>query len=299
MSSTSTNVPFVTKIEIGPLIVTDPPYTHPVILYWSDNTKQFLRLDPQNIICHYDKFLTESQRNHFIHYIATESQTLISKAKNSPILENCTPTTATSKNIIFIELDTIANYHAKVEERLLQQKFEMWTSSKFMPEFWKQAKTYHNKYLQKVISDIDCEDGFYYNLDPFDGAIECLKKLHSLGFRIYFMSTPNPDSRTCHSDKYRWIQKHFGQEWCSKLILTPEKRFINPENETCLFIDDQITPFYSKTKIQMQILKKNLYNTEKELSNTPSFILSFSDWKFETVVELMQKCFDETISLKH
>lgn len=64
---------------------------------------------------------------------------------------------------------------------------------------------------------------FYSEMDPIPGALEALVAMVAAGREVQLISQPDIDNPTCHSDKNAWVARHFGPEWCSRLVLTHDK----------------------------------------------------------------------------
>lgn len=80
------------------------------------------------------------------------------------------------------------------------------------------------------------QENFFYNLEPMEGAIETVNKLHKEGYEIYFLTTPQFNQH-CTCEKAQWLQEHF--EWFDEnkhLVLTGNKKLLDGENR--LLLDD-------------------------------------------------------------
>ena len=52
-----------------------------------------------------------------------------------------------------------------------------------------------------------CPAGFFYDIEPFEGAIEAVKKIAKL-HQIVFITKPL-DWKNCPDEKHRWLKKYF------------------------------------------------------------------------------------------
>jgi 5'-nucleotidase len=77
--------------------------------------------------------------------------------------------------------------------------------------------------------------GFYCSLQPLPGAVDAVERLIRAGHDVWFVSTPHPHNPTCASDKYAWVEEHFGFEMKRKTILTDDKTLIKGD----VLIDDR------------------------------------------------------------
>lgn len=66
-----------------------------------------------------------------------------------------------------------------------------------------------------------CEFGFFENLEPIEGAIETVLEIDKLDdVLVLFLSKPSPRNLWCFTAKAQWIQKHFGQDYVERLVLS-------------------------------------------------------------------------------
>jgi len=79
---------------------------------------------------------------------------------------------------------------------------------------------------QKVISQIMDWQNFYLDLEPYEGAVDAVKEAVAMGHEVFFLSAPWVTNKTGASDKYAWVEKHFGLDLAKKLILSREKTII-------------------------------------------------------------------------
>lgn len=77
--------------------------------------------------------------------------------------------------------------------------------------------------------------GFFTNLRPISGAVGAVLLL-SKSYDIWFATRPSYENPLCYTEKRVWIEKHFGLEWCKKLIIIPDKSLLKGD----ILIDDTI-----------------------------------------------------------
>ena len=63
--------------------------------------------------------------------------------------------------------------------------------------------------------------GFFADLEPIDGAIEYLEKLHDEGHKIFIISSPQ--NEYCVFEKYQWVKKYLPFFPIGNLILVGNK----------------------------------------------------------------------------
>ena len=65
---------------------------------------------------------------------------------------------------------------------------------------------------------------FFYNLEPINGAIEGVKWLFNQpSLDCYFLTAPSVMNPLCYTEKRMSLDKHFGFEIGSKIIISPNK----------------------------------------------------------------------------
>jgi 5'(3')-deoxyribonucleotidase len=64
--------------------------------------------------------------------------------------------------------------------------------------------------------------GFFENLDPIHGAIDAVKRLSEV-YETYFLSAAMWNVPQSYSEKRLWVEKHFGDGFRKRLILTHRK----------------------------------------------------------------------------
>lgn len=113
------------------------------------------------------------------------------------------------------------------------------------------------KSLKEEAIDLMNTPGFFYSLPPFKNAIKAIKEMISLGYNIYFCTSPIKNSVTCVEEKILWIRKYFAdvESLNDKIIITYNKCLIQGD----LLIDDK--PYYlNTTKSWRQVLMDAPYN---------------------------------------
>lgn len=138
--------------------------------------------------------------------------------------------TAGQKIIILVDLDGVVfDWSGAVRNEIHSQISE---------EFHKTSEEIHSFYLEDVYENKDTHEiirkvmksaGLYANLSPIEGSVEAVKKLDKLGYSVFFCSAPETEyeDQMCWSEKAQSIEKHFGRDWVSRLILTKDKTLVN------------------------------------------------------------------------
>ena len=142
------------------------------------------------------------------------------------------------KIIVLIDMDnTIVDYSTPIAEALSEHfgvnaTYDNWTifkknNSKVDIETETETDIdINHETVERFQKSKQQEDGFFYSLKPIKGAIEALKEMKEMGFEVFIVSSPSVSSRTCHSDKVRWLKDHMGDEWARKLVLTKDKTIV-------------------------------------------------------------------------
>jgi 5'-nucleotidase len=98
--------------------------------------------------------------------------------------------------------------------------------------------------------------GFYRDLQPVPGAREALYEMLEAGLEVFLCSTPSLGNPTCASDKFAWLDEHFGREITKRTILTQDKTLVTGD----LLIDDKPEITGAHTPAWTHILYGQAYN---------------------------------------
>lgn len=120
-------------------------------------------------------------------------------------------------------------------------------------------------------------NGFYLGLDPLKGAIEGVKELLTMPeYDVYILTAPSVINAHSYTEKRLWIEKHFGLDFCHKLILSPNKGLLSGH----YLIDDIV-------------MGKGQENFRGELITYGS--MRFPDW--ESIMEYFRKLHADNTSV--
>lgn len=111
-----------------------------------------------------------------------------------------------NKKIVWLDMDgVLVNFRKGVDEIL-----------EINPEF-----------REKYKGEYDRMHGVFRNPPPIDGAIEAVKKLAESGkYELYIASTAPWDNPESATDKRYWIEKHFGDLFKKKMVITHLKNML-------------------------------------------------------------------------
>lgn len=76
----------------------------------------------------------------------------------------------------------------------------------------------HRARLRKIM----CAPGAFYNSPPFEGVREYLNQLVEFG-EVFICTSPMLSNKTCMQDKMYWIERHLGEEWQDRVVITKDK----------------------------------------------------------------------------
>ena len=141
----------------------------------------------------------------------------------------------TNKKIILIDQDDVlANYHARFLEIWKNEHPEkVWVSLADSAEY-DVDKNYPPEY-RDLIEEITVRKGFFGSLSPISGAKEALETMLVLGHDVRIVTAPKRKHTFCVPEKFAWIEKHLGQKFVERIVLTRDKTLVNGD----ILIDDK------------------------------------------------------------
>ncbi len=81
--------------------------------------------------------------------------------------------------------------------------------------------------FQAPVDELSLEESFFLDLDPIPGSKEAIgEMLNNPNLSVWICSSPKKTSDFCHSEKFLWLRKHFGQKFAERLILTRDKTLV-------------------------------------------------------------------------
>lgn len=76
--------------------------------------------------------------------------------------------------------------------------------------------------------------GFFRLLPAIHGAVEAVERLRD-EFDVYVLTAPSTRNPHCYTEKRLWIEDHFGYDFTTKLIISPNKGLLKGD----FLIDDK------------------------------------------------------------
>lgn len=92
--------------------------------------------------------------------------------------------------------------------------------------YWWKDISPNQKYFERLLR----REGVFFNAPPYEGMIECLNNLHSIGYKIYFLTMPDYGNKTCYYEKLKWLQKYLRWFEPRMLIATESKHLLAKPN---------------------------------------------------------------------
>lgn len=180
--------------------------------------------------------------------------------------------------IILIDMDEVL---ADFETRLLQIWAEKYPHTVLFPggvrsSFYIGASEDGTK--SELVNKIIHADGFFSSLKPLPGAIEAINEMHRLGHATFIVTSPGLSYPNAASEKYQWVDKHFGRYMLERLIITPAKPIIRGD----ILIDDKPELAHEDVALWEHVLYDKSYNKTVENKRR----LTWENWK-EVLPELL------------
>lgn len=122
-----------------------------------------------------------------------------------------------------------------------------------------------------VVDMVMKRPGFYADLEPIEGAAEALHAMVAAGHQVDICTSPWMPNPTCVRDKLDWLDRHIGDGWSSKAIITTDKTRIRGQ----VLIDDKPDIHGEFDPEWSQILFDQPYNQNVNLPR----IFEWSDWR--------------------
>lgn len=88
---------------------------------------------------------------------------------------------------------------------------------------------------REIIRKVMRMPGFYALLGPVPGAKAALKQAVKDGHDVRLVTAPYISNPTCASDKLAWVDRVYGGDWASRVVLTSDKTVVHGD----ILIDDK------------------------------------------------------------
>ncbi|MFA7359734.1 MAG: 5'-3'-deoxyribonucleotidase [Candidatus Kapaibacterium sp.] len=137
--------------------------------------------------------------------------------------------------IILVDMDDVI---ADFDGGFLIKWREKFPGEFFIPMNERQKFYMRDEYPPELldrVTELFTEKGFVANLPEIEGGVDAIRKIKEKGHEVFICSSPMRQYKNCVAEKYEWIEKHLGQEWTMKLVLTRDKTLVRGD----LLIDDK------------------------------------------------------------
>jgi 5'-nucleotidase len=169
------------------------------------------------------------------------------------------------KTVVLIDMDnTIADL-----EKAVCQEFK----KQYPNEVWPERTDFEfDQKIEGLTRSIITQEHFFENLEPIEGALTAIVEMHNAGFHVVFCTSPLKEYKYCVPEKFKWIEKHLGAFWLSRIIIIKDKTLAHGK----YLIDDKPNPENGTIVPSWQhVLFEQPYNNKL---NKPR-ISKWSEWK--------------------
>ncbi|XP_029383549.1 5'(3')-deoxyribonucleotidase, mitochondrial isoform X2 [Echeneis naucrates] len=139
---------------------------------------------------------------------------------------------------------------------------------------------------KKAISIWESKD-FFIELEPLPGGVEAVKDMAKMdNTDVFICTSPINYYKHCPYEKYAWVEKHLGNDFLEKVILTRDKTLISGD----ILIDDKPDIQGVEPKPSWEhILFTACHNKHLPISPFQRRLLSWSDdWR--TILDSKRQC---------
>ena len=176
------------------------------------------------------------------------------------------------KKTILIDMDgVVCNYTQKMLD-LAVSRFGLPQHKAEEAVFFETEKIFPEE-VQERVEKLSLEHNFFLSLEPLPGAIEAISEMLSdPKLDVWVCSSPKKTGETCHSEKFLWLRKYFGQKFAERLILTRDKTLVYGDyliDDKSLVVGVNEKPFWE------HVVFDQPYNRESTVKKR----MNWSNWK--------------------
>ena len=84
--------------------------------------------------------------------------------------------------------------------------------------------------------DVYSQPGFYRDLPAIPGGREALHAMLELGWDVHVCTAPIEQYQNCVAEKFAWVERHLGRDWCRRIVLTSDKTVVHGD----WLLDDKV-----------------------------------------------------------
>jgi 5'-nucleotidase len=137
-------------------------------------------------------------------------------------------------HVILVDLDgVIADQRQGFRDALSQKYPNIKLPSSITDFHFDYEKNFPEEH-QKRVKAVRLKKGFFLSLPMLRGAKEGLEQLKNMSLDVRIVTAPTWEWKHCVREKYEWVEKHLGREWCGRMILTRDKTYVRGD----ILIDD-------------------------------------------------------------
>jgi 5'-nucleotidase len=119
-------------------------------------------------------------------------------------------------------------------------------------------------------------EGFYLSLPLIAGVPRALQEMLDAGHEVFVCTSPLSGTRWCMPEKLAWVEKHLGESWVDRVIITKDKTLVGDPLRQCVLVDDRPgVAGLVKPPLWQQVLFDAPYNR----TTTAPRMTSWSDWR--------------------
>ncbi|MFB6212499.1 MAG: 5'-3'-deoxyribonucleotidase [Candidatus Magasanikbacteria bacterium] len=173
--------------------------------------------------------------------------------------------------IILVDLDNVL---ADFEKGFYQEWVRRYPNRDVVPLEKRETFYIYEDYpeeFKKDVEEIYKSPSFVEELPAVPKSIESVKKMSSIGHEVFICSSPFVSSLESFSEKVRWVEKHLGEGFVRRTILTKDKTLIKGD----ILIDDNPNVEGFKNPEWSHFIFDRPYNREIKSKER----ISWGDWE--------------------
>lgn len=129
---------------------------------------------------------------------------------------------------LFVDMDEVLCDLSDAIRKSVNRDFGENFQKGYNKSYWWQDYGIQQGYFEYLLN----KEGLFYNLEPIEGAIEVLTKLHKEGYDIHILTCPQRN-RDCFYEKVMWIKKYLP-------FIDIEKNFHTTGNKGLFAAEDRL-----------------------------------------------------------
>ncbi|XP_071106836.1 5'(3')-deoxyribonucleotidase, cytosolic type-like [Haliotis cracherodii] len=91
--------------------------------------------------------------------------------------------------------------------------------------------------LPETVEDIITEEFFFLNLPEIEGGVAAAREMADMeDVEVFICTAPMTFYKYCLHEKYQWVEKHLGEQWLDRMIITKDKTLVHGH----VLVDDRL-----------------------------------------------------------